>query len=414
MENTFGEFGYGQGLEVIAHASQQLGLVDASGIFPTRDAMNTYIDNFVKYRLELLYVPVLGEGFNLLIGDPDIALTFTPITTMRNTLLAGVDRETAERHMVAFMHELKTTLADEVSTYKASMPRYLLDTQTQKYENGEPLMSLEAETEFLRNNPARTITYATGPVGIYFQDFVKRCYSRAQIIVDLAAQFDQHRFESLPVERFRRMAQVINNEIQGIKIKGLLADKSTLYLDGLTHALGEDEAEIYISYEDIPVFRVTDSTSTSDADAIKIENYGDKAFVVAIGMGANKVEDYIVKARQRSTGLVPGKETFTRAQLGKGITLSEMAPPTFDEQPPIDMYVSDVQTLNCENIFSGKFIQNYGRSNPDETALSVDFNSDTRVVTITANKAGTHEFELIATSPAGRAYCPIEVYVERR
>lgn len=413
----FGEFGYGQGLEAINKVGQQLGITDASTIVATRDEMFSYIDNFVKYRLEMLYVPILGEAFNLLITDPDIRTDFIPIESMKTTLWGNVDRETAERHMIVFLHELKTTLAAEVQSYKDTVPRYLLDNQVQNYANGEPLLSVAEETTFLRANPARTMTYATGPVGSYFQDFVRRVYGRAATMVNLAARYDGRSFEYLPVEVFRRMAQVINKEKPGLSFKGLLeTDTSTLTItpprhSGRSETLGSELNEIFVGYEDAKVTKVADSSSTEKTDALEVINHGRTAFIATVGTGASAVRVAIERARKSGDTITPRTTRFKRDQVGKGITFVEMPAPTVTTPDPFELYVNDFTTVDPHDIFRHEFIRNYGLSNQG-TGVSTNMDRETKIVTITANSSGNHSFVIFAISPTGRTEATIEVIVD--
>ena len=153
------KFGYQQDSGVYGPLAIEL---DESTIVGSRQKMFGYIDAFVKHRIEHFFIPMIGD---LLVNSVrGFSSTFTPIESMKTALLAETNEEDAERHMIAFLHEVQSGLSDAIEKYKAEYPRYLLPTDAQTYVNGKSLLSESDEAVLLAVLPgSKNLTYATGP-----------------------------------------------------------------------------------------------------------------------------------------------------------------------------------------------------------------------------------------------------------
>ena len=399
-------FGYQQGSDAFSALAIP---INDSAILDSRADMFAYIDLWVNHKVEQLFLPMLGD---LLVSTTrGFKSTFIPIETMRAALLTGTDEEEAERHMIAFLHEAQTGLADAILQYKAEYPKYLLSTDPQTYANGRDLLSENDERVMLarlQGNPK--LTYATGPIGEYFRNFMKRCYERATTLLALSKQFDASAYENLPAEHLSRMAKVVNGETPGFKIE--VVDPSEYYnvtLHGKLFSLYQRHDPIYIAYEDLEnVVLTSPYTALGTKNVIKLTNLGDTAMVAKVGKTA-PVESAINRAdySSRTRITTPSEHEFTQAQVRDTIRFEEMQKPVANTLPDIDLQVGDIHTISLANAFSGKFISaGYTLNSVEFDKINVVLRDDNTCV-ITARKADTTMFNIIATNPAGRT--PLEV-----
>ena len=404
------KFGYPQ--EAAAFGSVPLPGED-SAIVNSRQEMFDFIDVYANHRIEHLLLPMIGD---LLVHSVrGFRTTFTPIENMKTALLADTNEGEAERHLIAFLHEMQVGLPQAIETYKTTYPRFLFDTDIQTYANGQPLLTEEAEAALREHVPAyQNLTYATGPIGEYIRDFMRKCYRRAKTLLTLSTQYDGSAYESLSIEQLSRMAKVANSEIEGFKIETV--DPSERYhvtLHGKGYALYARHEPIYIAYEDLtqitlssPYYRATGSTN-----AMKLTNMGDTAMVAKVG-GATPDESAINRAdySPRTRMTEPSEHYFTKTQVQSTINFEEMQKPEARSLEVIELGVGAKHVLSMVNRFSGKFIEEgytLGRT-PDEINV---VRSNPNEYTITALARGFATFEIFATNPAGRGELVVEVSV---
>lgn len=388
--------------------------IDDSAIVNSRQEMFSHIDAFVNHKIEQMFLPLLGD---LLMNNVrGYRATFTPIETMRKALLTESIEEDAERHMIAFLHEVQRDLPAAIETYKAEYPRYLLSTDPQTHANGKALLS-EAEEKVLRGFLAEgtTITYATGPIGEYFRNFMQRCYARATTLLALSKRFDNTSYEQFSTEQFSRIAQVINAEVEGFKIE--VVDDSEYYtvtLHNRSISLYKKDAPIYVAYEDLENVRLSSPYGVSGSkNVVKLTNLGDTAMVAKVGK-TTPVESAIRRADYsvRTKVTTPSEHYFTQAQLRSGITFEEMQKPKANSLEEINLNVGDQHTLSLIGRFSGKFIEEgYTLRGVEPDKIDVVSRNDYKAYIITARKAGTTMFKIIARNPAGSTPLEVDVVV---
>ena len=402
------KFGHPQGSDAFSALAIP---INDSAILDSRAEMFAYIDLWVNHKVEQFFLPMLGDL--LASTTRGFKSTFTPIETMRAALFTGTDAEEAERHMIAFLHEVQTGLADAIVQYKTEYPRYIFSTSPQTYANGRNLLSESSEQALLAAlRGSVTFTYATGPIGEYFRSFMKKCYERATTLLALSKQFDGSNYEKLPAEHFSRMAKVVNGETPGFKIE--VVDPSEYYyatLHGQQFSLYQRHAPIHIAYEDLENIRLASpyGRSTATKNVIKLTNTGFTAMVAKVGATA-PVESAINPAdhSNRTQITTPSEHEFTKAQLASSITFEEMQKPVANTLPDIDLQVGDIHTISLANAFSGKFIADeYTLNSLRSDKISVALNHENNTCVIVALKRGRAMFNIIARNPAGRT--PLEV-----
>ena len=386
-----------------------------SAIVNSRQEMFDFIDVYANHRIEHLLSPMIGD---LLVHSVrGFTTTFTPIENMKTALLANTNEEEAERHLIAFLHELQVGLPGAIETYKAEYPRFLFDTDIQTYTHGRPLLTEEAEAALREHVPGyENLTYATGPIGEYIRDFMRKCYRRAKTLLTLSTQYDGSAYESLSIEQLSRMAKVANSEIEGFQIETV--DPSEYYsvtLHGKRYSLYARHEPIYIAYEDLE--NVTLSSpyryATDTKNVVKLTNMGDTAMVAKVGRTSpdrSPVNHADYSTRTRLT--TPSEHTYTKTELGNTITFEEMQKPVANTLPQIDLAVGAEHVLSMAGRFSGEFIEEgYTLDRVGSSLINVVWENDSKTYTIRVLAGGFATFTIFATNPAGRGELEVEVSI---
>ena len=352
-------FGHSQSPTVYSASGFGLNLYTASAIENTREAMFTYIDNYVKHALEKVYLPLTGNTTALLIGEV-IESDFKPIESMKTALLAGYTHEDEERHLLAFLHEFHATLEDEITEYKATYPRYLTSLQPQLYTNGKPLVSPETEKALLELLPeGTTLTYATGPIGEYFQTFIVKCYKRATAMLALSKQFDATGYEQFTIEEFRSMAKSVTGEIGRLEVENKSSIRTLrVHLNNRYIDLARGAEHVPLPYDNIDTVTLKHTNTTTEAEGLTVKNYGDKAFIAYIGTGVSRTYKIIDKCQVAAdTGVITaGSNLFTGPEGYKGITFEELPLPVPQPQQsiPLEKHRTGIYYKGCQQSFHGQ------------------------------------------------------------
>lgn len=403
---------------VYSHAGFGIDFQNASGIFDTRDEMFEYINNFVNYKLEQIYLPLTGNMLGLLIGDTAVTTDFRPIQAMKTELLRDFDREDEERHLLAFLHEFHTTLDAEIEAYRNTMPRFLLSNQRQVYSDGSPLMDPDDEKihiERIRKllpSIEINVTYATGPVGAHFQDFIQRCYHRATKMLELSEELDETGYEYFTIEEFRRMAEVLTAEKQGLQVANQASYSVTVALNRRTYALTRDKNPVPLHYDDLGTVTLYGGSSTSTDDAAVIKNCGEKAFIANIGTGVAKTQKVVFRGIKDEHDVIhPNVTRFSGAEISKRITFEELPRPIARNVADRNLRRNSERRLEFSELFE---VPSVGRTHYSLSILSGDSIIDLRTQTnedfatiITNTETGTALIVATAENEAG----PTEVTV---
>ena len=330
-------FGHDQPAMVFSQQGFGLTFQGASGIFETRQEMLDYINTFVKCTLEQVALPLTGNMLGLMIGESTVASSFAPIEKMKTALLADFNREHEERHLLAFLHEFDSTLDDEINYYREKRTRYLRSNQRQVYDEGKPLMPVEDEPGYLEdinellsslNQKEVTLTYATGPIGEYFQDFVQRCYRRATQMLELSKQYDGTNYKNFTIEEFRQMAEVLTHEAQGLLVENIASPAISVTLNGESYSLTKGRSPVPLHYAALRDVTLSGSRSTVTDDAAVIINYGLKAFIANISSGQSKIRKVVRRGIERDGIIYPNTTRFSGTEVNKRIQFEELSKPT--------------------------------------------------------------------------------------
>ena len=406
------KFGYPQ--EAAAFGSVPLPGED-SAIVNSRQEMFDFIDVYANHRIEHLLSPMIGD---LLVHSVRrFTTTFTPIENMKTALLANTNEEEAERHLIAFLHELQVGLPGAIETYKAEYPRFLFDTDPQTYTHGKPLLTEEAEAALREHVPAyENLTYATGPIGEYIRDFMRKCYQRAKTLLTLSTQYDGSTYESLSIEQLSRMAKVANSEIEGFKIETV--DPSEYYyvtLHGKRYSLYARHEPIYIAYEDLENVTLSSpyGSVTDTKKVIKLTNMGDTAMVAKVGR-TSPAKSPVNRAdySTRTQLTTPSEHTYTKTEVGKYISFEKMEKPRANSLPEIELAVGAEHVLSMAGRFSGEFIEEgYTLGPVDSNLVNVVWENASKTYTIRALARGFATFTITATNPAGSTPLVVDVNI---
>ncbi len=394
----------------------------ASAILPTREEMFAYIDNFVQYKLEQVYLPLTGNMFGLIVDGSTVASTFSPIEKMKTELLRGFDREDEERHLLAFLHEFHTTLNTEIAAYKASEPRFLRSNQKQVYSEGKRLMAPDREKDYLETlnqvlAPLEiTLTYATGPIGEHFQDFIQRCYRRATKMLELSEQFDGTQYETFSIEEFRHMAEVLTGEKQGLQVENTAPYSFTVTLNGKAYTLTRDKNSVPLHYDNLSSVTLSGGSSSSKDDAAVMINSGEKAFIANIGRGGSKTRKVVLRGIKDEHDVIhPNTTRFSGSEVYKRITFEELPKPIARTRAPINLRRNAETRLDFPALFD---VPSVGRIRYSPSILSGDAvislrnQTDEDFATIIAKgNTGTAEIVVTGENEAGPTDVIVTVHV---
>ena len=410
-------FGHTQAPILFSDSGFGMNIYKASAIKRTREEMFAFIDNFVELELEKISLPLLGNMTALMIDQGDIDATFAPIDKMKDALLVGFNREDEERHLLTFLHEFHATLDVAIQTYKDKHPRYLKSTDDQVYTNGKPLVSPEHERTIIDSNPTvKYLTYATGPIGEYFQAYIMKCYKRATVMLALSNEFGTTTYKNFSIEEFRRTAQVITGEIGGLTVENK-APSHPLYtvIHKQNVILPKDKSPFPIPYADIGslTFRYTSNPNIEEAFILK--NHGETALVAIIGSGAEPEKRIVRKGSVNfNTGEpTPGVARFNGPEGFSHITLQELPLPSPIAIQPATLRIGQTWTRKASDLFNDPngYIDYYGYSPPDTTVASVTFDQNSNNFAVTGIARGNTSLQVIAYNPSGEEVATVPIIV---
>lgn len=409
-------FGHAQSPQLYSDSGFTMGIYDSSAIKNTREEMFAYIDNFVSCELEKIHLPLSGNMTALTIKGGDLLTTYIAIESMKTALLEGFMQEDEERYVLAFLHEVHSTIDAAVEKYKKDYPRYLNNTQPQLYTNGKPLVSLSREKEIIAGSSAIThLTYATGPIGEYFREFVATCHRRAQAMIEVSNQFDTLAFENFTIEEFRRVAQVVAGEIGGLKVKNKSAQALTVYLNERNIKRTRNHDLVPIPYADLDSFSLYYPGIANEEEALTIENYGDKALVASIGGGTDPDKQPIRKSTKNANTdeVVPSITHFKAPSGNRRIVFEEMPLPEPIPMNPVNLRVRQRWSATLTDLFNDPddYILSHIYTPPDTRIATVEYDPNTKNFIVTAIGRGETTLEVFAENLSGESVATVKIIV---
>lgn len=373
-------------------------------VFETRSELVKYIEKYTTYKLEQMYLPLVGDFLHLYAeGLP--AVPFTPLNNVKTLLLDTADTTKGQHHLIAFLHEVKTEINAAIADYTATVPK-MLETD-QNYADGVILMSETDDLQYRNQNPGKVFHYTTGPIDEYFSKFVVRSYRRAWRLIELADTHDGQSSENLSIDEFRTFAKILDGETaDSITIQNMdgAAASTLTFKSGRTLSL-QAQAEHPVPYSMFDTFQF------SRARPMQIKNYGSSALIASTaGQDDVLISPLFVDVSAGTE--TPSVEDFEA--VSGSTSLSVLALPEGNTVQPILLYVDDTRTLQASGIFTGDRIIGYGISNPDKSVVTTELNSTTGTLVITGRNAGAVNLTLYCDNPSGSTPVTISVRVSTR
>ena len=372
--------------------------------FETRSEIVEYIEKYTKYKLERMYLPLVGDFLHLYAeGLPTVL--FTPLERIKGLLLDTADTTKAQHHLIAFLHEVKTEINAAIADYTATVPKML--EIGQDYADGVLLMPETEDLQYRNQNQGKVFQYTTGPIDEYFSKFVVRSYRRAWRLIELADIHEGASSENLDIEDFRTFAKILNGETaDSITIQNMhgTAASTLTFKSSRTLSL-QAQAEHPIPYS------MFDTFTFSRAQPMQIKNYGSSALIASTAGQPDVLISplFVDVATDTET---PSVEDF--AVISGSTSLSVLELPEGNTVQPILLYVDDTRTLQASGIFTGDRIIGYGISNPNKSIVTTELNSTTGTLVITGRNAGTVNLTLYCDNPSGSTPVTISVRVSTR
>ena len=331
---------------------------------------------------------------------------------MRDALFTIAEHEYAEQLLLAFLYEVDQRLTQAVETYKSTVPKRLLQAND-NFDEGVPLLSVQAELDQLSQQQRTDARWVTGSIDEHFQQFFIQCYTRAEHIARLTTVLEGTGYKALTPAYFQRFAEVLIHERYGIIINSTGTNAATtgcrLYIGTLYADITKAMGDIPIAYDDLESVEIHNADGTAN-ESIVLKNYGDKAIIASITSA-----DVLIPAAtvDLNTGArTPVEQSFDDAQINSGIDLAFLPLP--EEHAPLQnvtMNINDERIVRGQQIFRGEHISSYSISPSVQGIVTHDLDKVTGDLSIVANNDGNVTLTLVASNPSGETPTNINITV---
>ena len=400
------------------------------GIFPlpgrqildSREAYESFIDDYTTYELERMFVPLVADISNVALAASNLT-TPDAVDSMTDELFPESSLEDSQRHLLAFTVEVQKDLKATIDAYKnGTNPqnirpirfRYEYDGKVLKRKE-DTIPSLTVELQERAANPDRIWKYDTGEIGAYFQNYISRAYTRATALVKLLDEYTGTKWANLSLVDYRAAAKVLTDEIDGFTLESHISSNSNSYrlqvrLSGQDRYLDSNDEDVPVAFEQTTTLMEAHCnayTGSGTADAVTVKNFGSKALICTVGTGGSSTE-YLI--HPIVPGNDPSKRKFSKADAQKHIKFTVLERLVGAAQSAMNVSVNAARTRDLAAQFTGKHKTSaYGYSNSNGQVASIGISGDT--LTVTGISAGTTNVTITASNPSGDTSIVIPVTV---
>lgn len=270
---------------------------DRSLTFSTRQSFDDYLENYINYNLEKLYLPFIADVTHMAIGG--LSGLTSAMKEMQDFFKNDSKITKTQQHVLTFAYDFESSLPSLIKQYKASVAY----RQEGNQQIGIPTHDQEAAE--LRQNPRRNWTYHTGNINQFFRDAVTASYKRAQFISNWVSEYGSTSWAALSINSLMKLASArldLNNSVtfehtnlSSYLLRAIFDGRSydiKRVIDSNSQPAAPNPIAIRSDDFDDLTLRLTSTYSGTDA-ILRIKNFMNLAVIVNLGT-SSKTEKGII------------------------------------------------------------------------------------------------------------------------